>query len=120
MTIHRRFWLFVPAVFAVALASGCQSPGSKTPTYAPSMAAIPTQVSYEEAMRDDSRPTAETWTCPMHSQVIRSEPGKCPICGMDLDRIGDSHRTEGSGGGNSHSRSSGSGRSHSSGGGCCG
>ena len=25
-----------------------------------------------------------SYTCPMHPQVVRSEPGKCPICGMDL------------------------------------
>lgn len=24
------------------------------------------------------------YTCPMHPQIIRKEPGKCPICGMDL------------------------------------
>jgi len=24
------------------------------------------------------------WTCPMHPQVKRDEPGECPICGMDL------------------------------------
>lgn len=24
------------------------------------------------------------YTCPMHPQIIRDEPGKCPICGMDL------------------------------------
>ncbi len=24
------------------------------------------------------------YTCPMHPEIIRSEPGKCPICGMDL------------------------------------
>jgi len=30
-------------------------------------------------------PEAEkTYTCPMHPQIIRHEPGKCPICGMDL------------------------------------
>ncbi len=28
--------------------------------------------------------SAEVWTCPMHPSVIRSEPGSCPICGMDL------------------------------------
>lgn len=26
----------------------------------------------------------ETWTCSMHPQIRRSEPGDCPICGMDL------------------------------------
>ncbi len=24
------------------------------------------------------------YTCPMHPEIIRNEPGKCPICGMDL------------------------------------
>lgn len=27
---------------------------------------------------------AQTYTCPMHPQVIREQPGTCPICGMDL------------------------------------
>ncbi len=26
----------------------------------------------------------EVWTCSMHPQIRQSEPGKCPICGMDL------------------------------------
>lgn len=26
------------------------------------------------------------WTCPMHSEVRRSAPGQCPICGMTLRR----------------------------------
>lgn len=26
----------------------------------------------------------ELYTCPMHPQVIKDQPGKCPICGMDL------------------------------------
>ncbi len=25
------------------------------------------------------------WTCPMHPQIIRKEPGACPICGMALE-----------------------------------
>ena len=25
------------------------------------------------------------WTCPMHSQIVRKEPGSCPICGMALE-----------------------------------
>jgi hypothetical protein len=25
------------------------------------------------------------WTCPMHPQIIRTEPGFCPICGMALE-----------------------------------
>jgi P-type Cu+ transporter len=25
------------------------------------------------------------WTCPMHPQIVRNEPGNCPICGMTLE-----------------------------------
>src|SRR5690606_2884 len=24
------------------------------------------------------------YTCPMHPEVVKDEPGACPICGMDL------------------------------------
>jgi Cu+-exporting ATPase len=30
-----------------------------------------------------ARPTE--YTCPMHPQIVRSEPGSCPICGMVLE-----------------------------------
>ena len=26
----------------------------------------------------------QMWTCSMHPQIMQSEPGDCPICGMDL------------------------------------
>lgn len=26
----------------------------------------------------------ETWTCSMHPEIVRDQPGSCPICGMDL------------------------------------
>src|SRR5258705_7906369 len=26
----------------------------------------------------------QKYTCPMHPQIIKDEPGKCPICGMKL------------------------------------
>lgn len=28
---------------------------------------------------------ATRFTCPMHPEVVRSEPGPCPFCGMDLE-----------------------------------
>jgi P-type Cu+ transporter len=28
---------------------------------------------------------AARWTCPMHPQIVRAEPGSCPICGMALE-----------------------------------
>src|SRR5688500_5321996 len=26
----------------------------------------------------------QTYTCPMHPQIVQNESGTCPICGMDL------------------------------------
>src|SRR6185369_16584309 len=30
----------------------------------------------------------EKYTCPMHPEIIRDKPGTCPICFMDLVKIG--------------------------------
>jgi Cu+-exporting ATPase len=29
--------------------------------------------------------THTEWTCPMHPEIVRPEPGSCPICGMALE-----------------------------------
>ncbi len=31
-----------------------------------------------------SEAVGQMWTCSMHPQIMQSEPGDCPICGMDL------------------------------------
>jgi hypothetical protein len=33
---------------------------------------------------DHAAPMAGTYPCPMHPQVVKNAPGKCPICGMTL------------------------------------
>jgi FtsP/CotA-like multicopper oxidase with cupredoxin domain len=33
--------------------------------------------------------TATRWTCPMHPEIVRDEPGTCPICGMRLVPLDD-------------------------------
>ncbi len=48
----------------------------------------------ESAMKDKSEMSeghdhagesaAQMWTCSMHPQIMKKEPGDCPICGMDL------------------------------------
>ena len=38
----------------------------------------------------DKQPGSEAgsqWTCPMHSEIVRDEPGSCPICGMALEPL---------------------------------
>lgn len=34
------------------------------------------------------------FTCPMHPQILKDEPGKCPLCGMNLIPLGGTARPE--------------------------
>lgn len=40
------------------------------------------QVAHEDHTHEEEAGTI--WTCSMHPQIRQNEPGKCPICGMDL------------------------------------
>lgn len=44
-----------------------------------------------------SESSTSVWTCSMHPQIRSSEPGKCPICGMDLIPAGTSNGPSASG-----------------------
>ena len=49
---------------------------------------------------NEKQPAAETtatqYTCPMHPQIVKHEPGTCPICGMDLVEVTTAnHKTDG-------------------------
>ena len=37
-----------------------------------------------EHNHDEVAETNQMWTCSMHPQIMKSEPGDCPICGMEL------------------------------------
>ncbi len=36
-------------------------------------------------MESKDDPKQDKYTCPMHPEIVRSEPGVCPICGMALE-----------------------------------
>lgn len=44
----------------------------------------PSGASTEQLQDENGERSAQVWTCSMHPQVRQSEPGQCPICGMDL------------------------------------
>ena len=69
MTSTRTKWLTYVAIAAAAFIAGVWAFGT------------PSDVHTTEAT---TAATAETWTCSMHPHVQQSEPGACPICGMDL------------------------------------
>ena len=35
-----------------------------------------------------SLPKGTKYTCPMHPEIVRDNPGECPICGMALEPMG--------------------------------
>jgi len=39
---------------------------------------------HESSPIDAKAPAPVSYTCPMHPQIIRDQPGDCPICGMKL------------------------------------
>jgi membrane fusion protein, copper/silver efflux system len=59
------------AMALVLWAIGCSSGASEPDATARASAASPA-------------PSVPIYICPMHSQIVRHEPGQCPICGMDL------------------------------------
>ncbi len=47
--------------------------------------------SSDEHAHDDASAEAKVWTCSMHPQIQLPDPGKCPICGMDLIPLDTTH-----------------------------
>ena len=41
----------------------------------------------ETALEHAEKHLDPNYVCPMHSQIVRGEPGTCPICGMDLVEV---------------------------------
>jgi Heavy metal binding domain len=38
--------------------------------------------------------SAQKYTCPMHPDVVKDKPGKCPKCGMELEPMKESGKSE--------------------------
>lgn len=69
--MNRRVFLATASAFSLVLISGC----------------VPSK--NQNSISKDSSTTSHEhekgyWTCTMHPQVHRDQPGKCPICGMPL------------------------------------
>ena len=51
---------------------------------APSPSETRAEASQDSAMEHAAKHLDSRYVCPMHAQIVRDEPGSCPICGMDL------------------------------------
>lgn len=55
---------------------------------------IPTEViAQNQTEKPISQSENKKYVCPMHPEVIRDKPGKCPICGMNLQH--EQHQQQG-------------------------
>ncbi|WP_295390195.1 heavy metal-binding domain-containing protein [uncultured Thiodictyon sp.] len=89
--IYSRQWLIRPTSFRVLIKVASLTlillgPGygraATPPADAPPPATMaPAQMTMEHAKPQEH---SATYLCPMHPQVVSSQPGRCPICGMDL------------------------------------
>ena len=66
-----------PSRFLGVAAAACAAPGHVHPGAMPAKPATPGQPTEQHA--------GVTYTCPMHPQIVRAEPGSCPVCGMALE-----------------------------------
>jgi len=62
------FYIILLAMALAPIFSACSNSGSKSPA---------TETKAKEQV---------VYVCPMHSEVTSDKPGKCPKCGMELEK----------------------------------
>jgi len=105
ISISRREHLMVlgTALLATACVSTRLEPGTDHPANAKAETATPPErdnilasaaaapplgAAPSAHAHDHATPMADTYTCPMHPQIVKNAPGQCPICGMNLVKKG--------------------------------
>ncbi len=76
--LRRAAVLAALGLIVLAALGGC----SREPASEPVAAAVD-DTAAEHAVKHAN----PTYRCPMHPDVVRDEPGECPICGMELVEV---------------------------------
>jgi Cu(I)/Ag(I) efflux system membrane fusion protein len=56
----------------------------KTVAFASLLPALFLAACKETGKNQEANTKEQTYTCPMHPQIVQNKPGTCPVCGMDL------------------------------------
>ncbi len=84
---YARQWLTLGAIVILMTAGFFYSGHPASPSIGEAYAAPAAKPNLEPIIPADqtsAKPAKKLWVCPMHPQIIRDQPGVCPICGMDL------------------------------------
>ncbi len=76
----KNFKLFIITLTALVII-GCSDDGMNKGSSMSEAGKKETAVEHAEKHLDPN------YVCPMHPQIVRGEPGNCPICGMDLVKV---------------------------------
>jgi len=75
-------WLGLAALLLALVVAGCSKENAPPAASEPAAAAADDSAAEHAAKHADP-----LYRCPMHPDVVRNEPGECPICGMDLVKV---------------------------------
>lgn len=78
---YGRFICLLATVLLVASCKNNSGEHSKHRNKEAEQSDVPAAHDHQSATNAES---PSVYTCPMHPEIIRNEPGSCPICGMDL------------------------------------
>lgn len=81
-TILRRYGWLLAVIIAAFLAGYLIAPSGLDRAKAPAIKQPHTEADHNHESKEPTVPTI--WTCSMHPQIRLPNPGKCPICFMDL------------------------------------
>ena len=70
-----RLLIFILVVVSTVINYGCSDEGANK------------SVNKETALDHAGKHLDSKYICPMHPQIIKEQPGSCPICGMTLEKV---------------------------------
>jgi len=86
---HRRLWiglvgLTIAGVLLIAGIVFHSEDSHRHEELTPTISEVPRTHDHVQTAESAVREDSELWTCSMHPQIRLPNPGRCPICGMDL------------------------------------
>lgn len=80
--MKKRIVILSLSILSVSFVTSCQQSKDKS---------IQTESNHEMDAKEHEQMAKVQYTCTMHPEVLQDEPGKCPKCGMELVKKGESH-----------------------------